>query len=224
MFFDPTFLLLIPVMILAIWAQTNVKSSYKKYSQVKNSINISGAEAAEQILKKNGIYDVPVHVGKGFLIDHYHPGKKEVVLSEEVYYGTSIASLSIAAHEVGHALQHSRKYYPVVMRGGLLPVANIGSQAAFPLFIIGMLFEATNLMNLGIILFSGALLFHLVTLPVEFNASSRAMVQISDGFIRNEKDLKDCRKMLNAAALTYVASTLVSLMHLIRMILIRGRR
>ena len=221
---DPTILLLILVMILAFWAQSNVKGSYTKYSQKRNSMNVTGAETAERILRKNGINDVSVLVGKGFLIDHYHPGKKQVVLSEDVYHGTSIASLSIAAHEVGHAIQHARKYYPVVLRGSLLPVANIGSKAAIPLFLIGLIFQAANLMTLGIIFFSGALLFHLVTLPVEFNASKRALVQISDGFVRNDSDLVDCRKMLNAAALTYVASTLMALMQLIRMILIRGRR
>ena len=224
--FDSSFfLLIIPVMILAFWTQHNVKSTYTKYSKVKNSLNISGAEVAEQILKKNGIFDVSVLVGKGFLIDHYHPGKKEVVLSEEVYYGTSVSSLSIAAHEVGHAIQHARAYYPVVLRGGLLPVAQLGSTLAFPLFFIGLIISSFPiLMDIGILLFAGALLFHVVTLPVEFNASRRALVQLEDGFVRNQQDLVNCKKVLNAAAMTYVASTLMALMQLIRMILLRGRR
>ena len=225
MFFDSSFfLLIIPVMILSFWAQHNVKSTYQKFSKIKNSMNITGSEVAEQILKRHNIFDVSVHVGKGFLIDHYHPGKKEVVLSEEIYYGTSIASLSIAAHEVGHAIQHAKAYYPVVLRGRLLPVANIGSQAAFPLFLIGLLFQSLSLMNIGIIFFAGALAFHLITLPVEFNASNRAVVEISNGFVRSEDEKSDCRKMLNAAALTYVVSTLMALMQLIRMIILRGRR
>ena len=225
MFFDSTILLIIPVLILAFWAQSNVKGSYEKFKQVPSSSNRTGADVAGEILKKNGILDVPVMLTKGYLTDHYHPGKKEVHLSEEVYYGTSIAAISIAAHEVGHAIQHAKAYYPVVLRGNLLPVANIGSQAAMPMFIIGLFFaQFSFLMDLGIILFACALIFHLVTLPVEFNASNRAIAQIADGFSRSEQELIDCRKMLNAAALTYVASTLMALMQLIRLILLRNAR
>lgn len=223
-FFDSTIILLIPVMILAFWAQSNVKGSYEKFKKIPNTLNITGAEVAEQILKKNGIYDVSVLPEKGELTDHYHPGKREVHLSSDIYYGKSVAALSIAAHEVGHAIQHSKAYYPVVLRGNLLPVANIGSQSAMPLFIIGLLFSSFQLMNIGIIFFSAALLFHIVTLPVEFNASNRAIAQLANGFTTSEAELGSCKKMLNAAALTYVASTLMALMQLIRLILIRNSR
>jgi hypothetical protein len=222
--FDSTMLLIIPVLILAIWAQANVKGSYEKYKKVLCSSNKTGATIAEEMLKKNGIFDVPVMLTPGFLSDHYHPGKKEVHLSEEIYHGRSIAAVSIAAHEVGHAIQHARAYYPLVLRGNLLPVANIGSKAAMPLFLIGLIVSIQPLMDIGIILFAGALVFHLVTLPVEFNASSRAMAEISDGYNVHSQELSACRKMLNAAALTYVASTLMTLMQLIRLILLRNSR
>ena len=223
-FLDHTILLIIPVLILTFWAQSNVKGSYEKYKKVQSSCGKTGAAVAEDMLKRNGIFDVPVMLTKGYLSDHYHPGKKEVHLSEEVYYGKSVASISIAAHEVGHAIQHARAYYPVVLRGNLLPVANIGSQAAMPLFFIGLLFTMPMLMDLGILFFAGALMFHLVTLPVEFNASRRAIVQIGDNYISNRDELAGCKKMLNAAALTYVASTLMALMQLIRLIVLRNAR
>ena len=223
-FFDHTFLLIIPVLILTFWAQSNVKGSYEKFKKVSCSYGRTGAELAEDMLRRNGIYDVRVLLTKGYLSDHYHPGKKEVHLSEEVYYGRSISSVSIAAHEVGHAIQHAKAYYPVVLRGGLLPVANLGSQAAMPLFFIGLLFTMPFLMDLGILFFAGALLFHLVTLPVEFNASNRAIVQIRDNYVSNANEISACRKMLNAAALTYVASTLMALVQLLRLILLRNAR
>lgn len=223
-YLDQTIFLIIPVIILVYWAQSNVKGAYEKYRLVHNSVNTTGKEVAESILRKNGIYDVPVIPEKGIMTDHYHPGKREVHLSEEVYYGTSIASMSIAAHEVGHALQHANAYYPVVLRGNLLPLANIGSKSAMPLFLMGLFFSITNLMTLGIIFFAGALLFHLVTLPVEYNASSRAIAQLSSAFVTSDTELNQCKKMLNAAALTYVASTLMALMQLIRMIMLRNSR
>ncbi|MCK9328345.1 MAG: zinc metallopeptidase [Candidatus Cloacimonetes bacterium] len=222
--FDNTILLIIPVLILAFWAQSNVKGTYEKLKKVTNSFDATGAEVAESILQKNGLSHIPVIPEKGHLTDHYHPGKQEVHLSEEVFYGRSIASISIAAHEVGHALQHANGYYPVVLRGQLLPIANIGSQSAMPLFLLGFFFQFTQLMTLGIIFFAAALIFHLVTLPVEFNASSRAIIQLSNGYTSSPQELSYCKKMLNAAALTYVASTLMALMQLIRMILLRNSR
>lgn len=226
MFFgDPTFILLIPVMILAFYAQYKVKSNYEKFSKIPNSKRITGAEVAKQILHNNGIFDVSVNPIEGNLTDHYHPNKKEVNLSEGIYYGTSIASLSIAAHEVGHAIQHAKGYYPVVLRGNLLPIANLGSTLAFPMFLVGLLIQFSGLMTLGIIFFSGALLFHLITLPVEFNASSRAIFQLTDAnLVEDEQDIIGSKKMLRAAAMTYVASTLMALIQLVRMILIRNSR
>ena len=222
--FDNTIILIIPVLILVFWAQSNVKGTYEKFKKIANSFNATGAEFAESILKRNGLSHIPVIPEKGHLTDHYHPGTKEVHLSEEVYYGRSVAAISIAAHEVGHALQHANAYYPVVLRGNLLPIANIGSRSAMPLFLIGLFLQFTQLMTLGIIFFAAALLFHLVTLPVEFNASSRAIKQLADGYTSSPQELSGCKKMLNAAALTYVASTLMALMQLLRMILLRNAR
>ena len=226
MFFfgDHTFLLLIPVMILAFWAQMNVKGTYEKYKKKSNSLNITGAEVAKRLLDINGLSSVPVYEDKGYLTDHYHPGKREVVLSTEVFNGRSIAAISIAAHEVGHAIQHANAYYPVVLRGKLLPVANLGSQLAFPMILFGFFLEMLGLIDIGIALFAGALLFHLVTLPVEFNASSRAIALLSNGFTKTDEEVKYCKKMLNAAALTYIASTLMALIQLIRFIILRNAR
>ncbi len=225
MFHDPTMILIIPVLILSFYAQHRVRKNYEYYGKIENSKRISGADVARKILQLNGISDVSVNPIEGNLTDHYHPKTKEVNLSEGIYYGTSIASISIAAHEVGHAIQHAKGYYPVVLRGSLLPVANIGSTLAFPMFFIGLIFSYSGLMTLGIVFFSGALLFHLITLPVEFNASSRAIKQLVDGgFVDNNGEITGCKKMLNAAAMTYVVSTLMALLQLIRMILLRNSR
>jgi hypothetical protein len=224
MFFDYTFLLLIPVLILSLWAQFNVKGKFKKYAQVPCSVKMTGAEVAEQILRKNGIMNVKIVETPGTLSDHYNPMKRTVALSPEIYHGRSIAALSVAAHEVGHAIQHARAYYPVVLRGAIVPIANISSQMAFPMIFIGFIFESLALIDVGIYLFAGVLAFHLVTLPVEFNASNRAIAQLADGFIVNDTERKNCRKMLNAAAMTYVASTLMALLQLIRFILLRNAR
>lgn len=223
-FYDSTIILIIPVLILAFWAQSKVKGNYQKFSRVPIASGLSGKEIAERILKGNGIDHVEVVKHEGTLSDHYNPSTKRVHLSEGVYHGRSIASASIAAHEVGHALQHAGGYYPIVLRGNLLPVASFGSKAAFPLFILGFLFSAPALMDLGIIFFAAALLFHVVTLPVEYNASGRAVNQLSEAMILNPEEMVGARSMLNSAALTYVASTLMALANLLRLLLIRGRR
>lgn len=226
MFFmgDPTFILLIPVLILAFYAQSRVKGNYNKYLQVKSSVNLSGSEVARAILDRNGLYDVKVLPVEGVLTDHFDPRSNEVHLSKEVYQGTSISSITIAAHECGHALQYATGYAPLKIRASILPVANLGSTMAFPLFIAGLLFSITGLMDIGIILFAGALLFHLVTLPVEYNASHRAFEQLNDRIIIYPDEMKGARKVLNAAALTYVASTLMALVNLLRLIFLRSSR
>jgi hypothetical protein len=223
-FYDSTFMLLIPVLIFAFYAQDQVRRNYEKYKKVSNSSNITGSEAAEMILRNNGVLDVQVLPTEGILSDHYHPGKKQVFLSHDIFYGRSVSAISIAAHEVGHALQHHQKYAFLQFRARILPVANIGSKAAFPLFFIGFLFQTPSLMDLGIIFFSGALAFHLITLPVEYNASARALVQLKQGIIRYEEEYNGAKAVLNAAALTYVASTLMALMQLVRMLLLRSSR
>jgi hypothetical protein len=223
-FFDSTIVLLIPVLILAFYAQSKVKGNYQKYRKYRNSANLSGAEVARMILDRNGLHDVAIQPVKGELTDHYDPRKKVVSLSQDIYSGVSISSASIAAHEVGHALQHANNYLPLKIRSSIVPAANIGTQAAFPLFFIGLIFTIPQLMDLGIIFFAAAFLFHVVTLPVEYNASQRAMAELNQGVIYHEQELKGVKAVLNAAALTYVAATLMALVNLVRLILIRGSR
>lgn len=225
MFFgDMTFVLIIPVMILALWAQSKVKGNYNKYDKIPNQAGISGAEAARNILLKNGVEDVVVQEVGGVLTDHYHPNKKVVNLSSRVYHNRSISAVSIAAHEVGHALQHANSYAPLQIRAAFVPIANVGSKGAFPLFFLGFLFSVPLFMDLGIWFFAGALIFHLITLPVEFNASSRAFAQLDDGILVDQREMKGSKAVLNAAALTYVASTLMALVQLVRMVILRGSR
>jgi Zn-dependent membrane protease YugP len=226
MFFwgDPTFILLIPVLILAFYAQAKVKGNYKKFSQVHSSVGMTGAEVARVILDRNGLTSIPVTAVEGMLTDHYDPRSREVHLSREVYQSDSISALAIAAHECGHALQHAMGYAPLAIRAQILPVANIGSNLAFPLFLAGLFFSISGLMDIGIILFAAALVFHLVTLPVEYNASQRAFEQLNDRIIIYPDEMQGARKVLNAAALTYVAATLMALVNLLRLIVLRNSR
>ncbi len=175
MFLDPTFLLLIPALALAFFAQLRVRSAFKKYSQIPNRRGMTGYQAARRILEMNNLHDVNVEEVQGTLSDHYDPRDRTVRLSTDNYRGASLAALSVAAHEVGHAIQHATGYSPLKIRHSILPVTNLGSWAAFPLFMIGFLFRSPLMMDLGILFFAGVVVFHLVTLPVEFNASSRAI-------------------------------------------------
>ncbi|WP_419466022.1 zinc metallopeptidase [Alteribacter salitolerans] len=207
------------LLLVPLWAQMRVKSAFKKYSQVPASSGMSGAEVAKKILNDNGIYDVTVEPVKGKLTDHYDPRSKTVRLSESNYYGNSVAGAAVAAHEVGHAIQDAEDYAFLRFRHALVPVANLGQNFSFFLILAGMLLTQANLLLAGIVLMSFAVLFQLVTLPVEFNASSRAMDQvISVGVIRNDEE-KQTKKVLNAAALTYVAGAVVAVLELVRFIL-----
>ncbi|MCL7745932.1 zinc metallopeptidase [Halalkalibacter alkaliphilus] len=207
------------LLIIPIWAQMRVKGAYKKYSQVHASSGMTGAQVARKILDDNGLYDVRVEETKGMLTDHYDPRSKVVRLSTDNYFGTSVAGAAVAAHEVGHAIQDAENYAFLRFRHALVPVASFGSNASFFLILAGILLGASNFILLGIFAMAAAVLFQLVTLPVEFNASSRAMEQIvSTGVIRNDEE-RDTRKVLNAAALTYVAGALVALLELVRFIL-----
>ncbi|GAE25056.1 probable metal-dependent peptidase [Halalkalibacter wakoensis JCM 9140] len=207
------------LLIIPIWAQMRVKGAYKKYSQVHASSGLTGAQVARKILDDNGLYDVRVEETRGTLTDHYDPRSKVVRLSTDNYYGTSVAGAAVAAHEVGHAMQDAEDYAFLRFRHALVPVASFGSNASFFLIIAGILMSLQGLLLLGIFAMAAAVLFQLVTLPVEFNASSRAMEQIvSTGVIRNDEE-RDTRKVLNAAALTYVAGALVALLELVRFIL-----
>ena len=220
--FDSTFLMLIPAFILSIYAQYKVRSTYKKYSQVDNAAGITGVEVARMLLRENDIRDVEVEEVQGKLSDHYDPRDKKVRLSTDNFRGRSIAALSVAAHEVGHAIQDQLDYYPLQIRSTILPVANLGSKLSIWLILAGFFFQFTGLIDVGIFFFLGAVLFQLVTLPVEFNASSRALKQL-DGFQYLSRDeMPFARKVLNAAALTYVAAAAVSVLELARLLILRN--
>jgi len=226
-FWDYTYLLIIPPLLLAFYAQARVRGTYVKYSKVGASSGVSGAQMAREILNIGGAGHVPVEETPGQLSDHYDPRKKVLRLSAGVYEGNSIAALGIAAHEAGHALQHHTGYAPLHLRNGIYPVASFGSALAFPIFLIGFFMSQKGpsiLMDIGILLFAGAVLFSVLTLPVEFNASKRAMALLGDrGYLKGQ-ELDGARRVLSAAALTYVASTAMAAMQLFRMFLIRQSR
>ena len=226
MFFDTYFLVLVvPTLILSLLAQFMVKSTFAKYSNIRSSRNISGSDAATLLLKNNSINDVKVEGVQGTLTDHYDPSSKMLRLSQPVYSQASIAAIGVAAHEAGHAIQHATGYGPLVLRSTLVPVANIGSRFGPWIAIAGIFFSMPLLLNVGIVLFGGAVLFYLITLPVEFDASSRALALLKSNNVLNAQELEGAKKVLNAAAMTYVASALTALMSLVRLILIaRGRR
>ena len=208
------------ILIVPIWAQFRVRSAYKKYSNVKASSQMSGREVARRILDSNGLYDVSIEETRGVLSDHYDPRSKVVRLSSDNYHGHSVAAAAIAAHEVGHAIQDQQSYAFLRFRHALVPVANIGSNFSWILILIGMIAGMSNLLLLGIVFMAAAVLFQFVTLPVEFNASNRAMDEVvSLGIIRNDEE-RETKKVLNAAALTYVAAAAVAVLELVRLILI----
>lgn len=218
-------ILIVPTLLLSIWAQIKVKSTFASYSQKINSRGITGAQAAAYLLRVNNINDVRIERVSGSLTDHYDPSSKVLRLSESVYGKTSIAAVGVAAHETGHAIQHAVGYGPLALRSTLVPVANIGSSAGPVLALLGIIFSWNFLLNLGILLFGCAVLFYLVTLPVEFNASNRAVAILGKTGVMSPQELSGVKKVLNAAALTYVASALTAVANLLRLILIsRDRR
>lgn len=221
--YDYSYLIyILPGIILAFYAQVKISSAYEKYNKIASSTNLSGAEVARQILDRNGLNNVTINLVNGKLSDHYDPRDKTLNLSRDVYYKNSIASISIAAHEVGHAIQDSVEYAPLRIRAALVPLANLGTQLSFFLIILGFFFSVF-FTKLGIALFFFAVLFQIVTLPVEFNASNRAKRELANGII-SEEDLSGTREVLNAAALTYVASTIVAIGQFLRLLSIFGRR
>jgi len=224
--FDPTIILVLIGVVISLWAQGRVTSTYNKYSRVGSRTGITGADAAMRLLHSQGIYDVTVRRVAGNLTDHYDPRTKVVNLSEAVYGSTSIAALGVAAHECGHAMQHNEGYAPLRFRSALVPVANFGSKISWPLILFGLLFGGLGspLCQIGILMFSLAVLFQLVTLPVEFNASNRA-VKLLDSFgIVSGEEVKGTRRVLNAAAWTYVAAAASSMLQLLRLIILYGGR
>ena len=207
------------IIIVPLWAQFKVKSTYNKYSKVPVSTGMPGAEVARRILDDNGLHHVKVVETRGFLSDHYNPLTKTVHLSPNNYHGHSIAGAAVAAHEVGHAIQDEQEYAFLRFRHALVPIANIGSNLSWIFIMIGIFTTITQMFLLGILLMAAAVVFQLVTLPVEFNASSRAMDQmVSTGIIRNDEE-REARKVLNAAAMTYVAAAAVAVLELVRLIL-----
>lgn len=226
-YYDWTYLLVLIGAVICIAASGRVNRTFARYSGVASRSGMTGREAAEQILRQNGIYDVQVIHIHGNLTDHYNPGKKTLGLSDTVYNSTSVAAIGVAAHECGHAVQHATGYAPLSIRGALVPAANIGSMAAWPLILIGLFMNgrtAIFLINLGILLFSAAVLFQLVTLPVEFNASGRAVKALETSGMLYPDEVGSVKKVLSAAALTYVASAASMILQLLRLIIIGGRR
>jgi Zn-dependent membrane protease YugP len=221
MFFDPTMILLIPGLILAGWAQFKVKGTFKKYDEFSARSGHSADQIARDILNRGGL-DVEVGHVKGDLSDHYDPRSRELNLSDSVYGNNSLAAIGVAAHEAGHAFQHSQGYTPLSLRSNLVPVANFGSTIGMPMFFIGLFAGWQPLVEIGILFFSFAVLFGLITLPVEFNASSRAIAILSEGGYLTAEEIPAARKVLNAAAWTYVASALMAVLSLIRLLMFSG--
>ena len=228
-YYDWTFILLIPAIIFVTWAQINVSSTYKKYSKIKTSRAITGHDAARAILDANGLSYVRIEPIKGELTDHFDPRDNVIRLSEVVYSNSSAAAVGVAAHEAGHAVQHATGYFPIKVRSAIIPITQIGSQLAMPIFLVGILLSYMQyvtpeiggmIMGAGILLFSLTALFQLVTLPTEFNASSRALKTLEDAGILYEEEITGARKVLSAAAMTYVAALASSLASLLRLIVI----
>ena len=223
-YFDPTYFLLIIGMILSMAASARVKSTFSIYSRVRSASGLTGAEAARRILHMAGITDVTVVPISGSLTDHYDPRNKQLALSQDVYDRTSVAAIGVAAHECGHAIQDAQNYVPLNLRSAIVPVANIGSTLSWPLFLAGLIFSIRPLLTLGILLFSFAVLFQLVTLPVEFNASARALKMLGSSGMLGTDEVKSAKKVLTAAALTYVAALASSILQLLRLIILAGGR
>lgn len=223
--FDPLYLVLVlPAFIFSIWAQYKVTNSFNVYSQQRTSRGITGAQAAREVLENAGVYDVQITKTDGKLTDHFDPRSKVISLSENVYNAATVAAVGVAAHEAGHAIQYASEYGPIQARSAIIPITNIGSKLSVPLILIGIFFDFTGLINIGIILFGTVVVFQLITLPVEFNASRRAVKVLSDSALLTPDELDGSKKVLNAAALTYVGALAVSLAQFIRLLAISRRR
>lgn len=223
-YFDTSYMIFIlPALIIAMWAQAKVNSTFNKYSKVLNSKGLTGAEVSRNILANYGIGDVVVERVNGNLTDHYDPRSNVIRLSDSVYSSTSVAALGVAAHETGHAIQHNLGYLPIKLRNAVLPVANLGSSLAVPLVILGIILSFPSLVDFGIILFGAVVAFQLVTLPVEFNASRRAIAILEGQGILDGEELKGSKKVLSAAAMTYVAAAITAIANLLRLLVLRGR-
>ena len=224
MYYDWTYILLLPALILTAYAQSRVSSTYSKYAKVMARSHITAAQLARQLLDMNGLNEIPIQPVKGSLTDNYDPRNKVLHLSESTYNSSSVAALGVAAHECGHAFQDQENYGPLRLRGAMVPVASIGSSAAWILFIAGLLLSMGPLVDIGILCFVAVVAFQLVTLPVEFNASNRALAALEGGGFLYEDEVGQAKKVLSAAALTYVAAALTAVLQLVRMLAIARRR
>lgn len=227
MFYDPTYILVMIGVVICLLASAKMNSTFSKYSRVRSHSGMTGKEAAETLLHREGIYDVRVEYVAGNLTDHYDPRSKVLRLSDATYQQTSVAAIGVAAHECGHAIQHARGYAPLSIRSALVPVANFGSSIAWPLIIIGLIMNSQTsqlFLNLGVIAFSMAVLFQIVTLPVEFNASRRALKILGNTGMLYPDEVRETRKVLTAAALTYVAGAASAILQLLRLIMISNSR
>ena len=224
-FYDWTYILLIPALILSMWAQFRVSSTFSRFSKVRASSGMTATQMAEQLLHAEGVYDVSVERTRGNLTDHYDPKNMVLRLSDSTANSTSVAALGVAAHEAGHVLQHRDGYAPLMLRTAAVPVVNIGSNLSWPLFVAGLIFSWEPLLYAGIALFALAVLFALITLPVEFNASKRALAALeTNGYLQPGEEMRGAKKVLSAAAMTYVASAFMAIMQLLRLLAIAGVR
>ena len=222
--FDPTYVLILIGVVISLAASAKLRGTYQRYAGVRSRCGMTGEEAARQLLRSQGIYDVTIRRVRGNLTDHYDPRTKTVNLSDSVYGSSSIAAIGVAAHECGHAMQDAQGYAPLRFRSALVPAANFGAQLSWPLIIIGLLLGGSSLVSLGILLFSLAVLFQLVTLPVEYNASHRAVTLLDSIGILQGQEVGQTRSVLNAAALTYVAAAAASILQLLRLLILFGNR
>ena len=220
--FDGTYVLIILAVLISALVSAKMNATFSKYSKVRSYCGMTGAQAAQRILSSAGIYDVRIEHVSGKLTDHYDPSNKVLRLSDAVYGNTSIAAIGVAAHECGHAVQHARNYVPLSVRSAIVPVANFGSQLSWPLFLAGLIFSFRPLLMIGILLFCAALLFQIVTLPVEFNASARALRMLDETGIMGRQEIRGTKKVLRAAAMTYVAAVIGSLLQLLRLLILSG--
>ncbi|HKX19152.1 MAG TPA: zinc metallopeptidase [bacterium] len=219
-FWDPTYIMVLPAILLALYAQLRVRSTYAKYSQVPVSSGLTGAEAAAEILRSHGLSGVQIEQIDGTLSDHYDPRTRVLRLSNDVYNGASVASVGVAAHESGHALQHAENYGPLALRSAIVPVSQFGSWLAYPIFLLGFFFHSGTFMQLGLLIFSAFVAFTLITLPVEFDASGRALRVLASGHLMTDDELRGVRSVLGAAALTYVAAAATAILQLLRLLLL----
>ena len=223
-YFDWTILLVIPALILSVWAQIKVNTTFNRFSKYPTKKGITGAQAARRVLDENGLQHVKIEHVRGHLTDHYDPRSNVIRLSESVYFSSSAASIGVACHEAGHAVQYAKHYFPIKVRSAVIPVTKFGSVLAIPIFIIGLFLAADALLLAGILLYSAVAFFQLVTLPVEFNASNRALRAIEHSQMLDRNEYEASRKVLSAAAMTYVAALASSLLTLLRLVILAGRR